>query len=83
MELFLNALNNDVVIRELTAEEAVIVAIPPQQQTALANQEAENNRGSDFQTEADPLFFGWQRGENTEQAWRDKCDEIRARYPYQ
>lgn len=35
-----------------------------------------------FQKEADPLFFAWQRGENTEQAWIDKVAEIRARYPY-
>jgi uncharacterized protein (DUF1501 family) len=35
-----------------------------------------------FQVEADPLFFAWQRGENSEQAWIDKVAEIRARYPY-
>jgi hypothetical protein len=35
-----------------------------------------------YQAEADPLYFGWQRGENTEQAWLDKVAEIRGRYPY-
>lgn len=55
----------------------------PAVQTAILNARAEADRRSAFQTEADPLFFGWQRGENTEQAWRDKCAEIRARYPYQ
>lgn len=39
-------------------------------------------RKNAFQAEADPLFFGWQRGENTEEAWLDKVKEIRARYPY-
>jgi hypothetical protein len=34
-----------------------------------------------YQLEADPLFFKWQRGESTEQAWLDKIAEIRARYP--
>lgn len=52
-------------------------------ETVIANRNAQQLRRSAFQAEADPLFFGWQRGENTEQAWRDKCDEIRARYPYQ
>jgi hypothetical protein len=34
----------------------------------------------DFQNEADPLFFKWQRGECEQQVWLDKCAEIRARY---
>lgn len=63
--------------------EAECVAAWPTVQTALENAQTEINRRTAFQLEADPLFFGWQRGENTEQAWRDKCDEIRARYPYQ
>jgi len=55
----------------------------PSVQTAIANRNAQNLRRSAFQAEADPVYFEWQRGETTEQAWRDKCDEIRARYPYQ
>lgn len=34
-----------------------------------------------YRDEADPLFFKWQRGEATEQEWRDKVTEIRARFP--
>ena len=34
-----------------------------------------------YQTESDPLFFKWQRGEATEQEWLDKVAEIKARYP--
>ena len=34
-----------------------------------------------YQSEADPLFFKWQRGESTEQAWIDKIAAIRQRYP--
>lgn len=34
-----------------------------------------------YQTESDPIFFEWQRGENTEEAWKDKLAEIQARYP--
>lgn len=48
----------------------------------LARKQAQQNRQADYITEADPLYFGWQRGENTEQAWLDKVAEIRARYPY-
>ena len=45
--------------------------------------EAKNARSNAYRSESDPLFFGWQRGENTEQTWLDKVAEIRARYPYQ
>jgi hypothetical protein len=54
----------------------------PLVQTALNNSIARNNRHRAFVAEADPLFFAWQRGENTEQDWLTKCAEIRARYPY-
>lgn len=51
-------------------------------QTTLANEAAQQARANDYRTEADPLFFGYQRGENTEQEWLDKVAEIRARHPY-
>jgi hypothetical protein len=35
----------------------------------------------DYAAESDPLFFKWQRGESTKEAWLDKVAEIRARYP--
>ena len=38
-------------------------------------------RHAAYVAESDPLFFQWQRGETTEQAWRDKVAEIQARYP--
>ena len=31
---------------------------------------------------ADPLFFGWQRGENTEQDWLDAIQKIKDDNPY-
>lgn len=31
---------------------------------------------------ADPLFFGWQRGDNTEQEWLDAVEKIRLDNPY-
>lgn len=41
----------------------------------------EEERRYAYQQEADPLFFKWQRGDSTEQAWRDKVAEIKARIP--
>lgn len=38
-------------------------------------------RKAAYQTEADPLFFKWQRGESTQEAWLDKIADIRNRYP--
>lgn len=51
-------------------------------ETAVANETKKTARATDYRNEADPLFFGWQRGENTEQEWLDKVAEIRARHPY-
>lgn len=61
---------------------AEIEAAAPAATVAAANENARQSRQAAFRDEADPLFFGWQRGENTEQAWLDKCEEIRQRFPY-
>jgi len=63
--------------------QAELDAAWPQVQTDLANDQARQSRLTAFEQEADPLFFGWQRGENTEQEWLDKVAEIRARFPYE
>jgi hypothetical protein len=47
-----------------------------------AHDQVKRARQAAYQAEADPLYFGFQRGENTEQDWLDKVAEIRARYPY-
>jgi hypothetical protein len=44
-------------------------------------EQAEANRKAAYIAESDPLFFRSQRGEVTEQAWLDKVEEIKARYP--
>ncbi len=43
---------------------------------------AKIDRAEAYKTEADPLFFKYQRGETTEQEWLDKIEEIRERFPY-
>lgn len=51
-------------------------------ETNKAQAKIEQARRDAYAIEADPLYFGWQRGENTEQEWLDKVAEIRARHPY-
>lgn len=49
--------------------------VPPTQEQIDALRKAA------YQAEADPLFFKWQRGESTQEAWLDKIADIRNRYP--
>ena len=42
----------------------------------------ENARRADYQTSSDPLFFEWQRGDGTEQAWLDAVASVKAAHPY-
>lgn len=41
-----------------------------------------NLRHDAYIQESDPIFFKWQRGEATEQEWKNKVEEIKQRYPY-
>ena len=61
---------------------AQVQAAKPAVELALIANAVASERHAAYVVEADPLFFGWQRGENTEQAWLDKVAEIRARFPY-
>ena len=51
-----------------------------QELSQLAEGKDEARRAA-YQAEADPLFFKWQRGEGTQEAWLAKIAEIKARYP--
>ena len=42
----------------------------------------ENARRADYEAESDPLFFEWQRGDGTEQAWLDAVAAVKAAHPY-
>lgn len=42
----------------------------------------EQSRKAAYQQTADPLYFGWQRGENTEQEWLDAVQAVKEQYPY-
>jgi hypothetical protein len=62
-------------------EEELLAASPA---GALARERAlvEEQRRAAYQTESDPLFFGWQRGDNTEQEWLDAVQAVKDAYPY-
>jgi hypothetical protein len=59
--------------------EEVDVGVSDPVEHNLAQQKA---RAVCFAAEADPLFFKWQAGEGSKQAWEDKREEIRLRFPY-
>lgn len=47
------------------------------------NDQTRKDRVLAYNSESDPIFFKWQRGEATEQEWLDKIQEIKQRYVYQ
>ena len=42
----------------------------------------EQARRADYEATSDPLFFEWQRGDGTEQAWLDAVAAVKAAHPY-
>jgi endo-1,4-beta-mannosidase len=54
----------------------------PQVQYDRAYAEVEAARQAAYQQDADPLFFQWQRGDGTEQAWLDAVALVKATHPY-
>ena len=62
--------------------QAELDAAWPAVQVSRTNAQAAANRAAAYAAEADPLFFYWQAGEGTEEAWLEKRAEIRDRYPY-
>lgn len=61
--------------------QAELDAAWPQVKARLDLAEVHRLREAAYLSEADPLFFEWQRGEGTEAAWLAKVAEIKARFP--
>ena len=63
----------------------VVVDLPappqPPEPPAPYEPTSEQMRLAAYRNESDPLFFKWQRGEGTQEAWLAKIEEIKARYP--
>ncbi len=62
--------------------EQEIVDAWPTVEATRANERAAIERAAAYKAEADPLFFYWQAGEGSVEAWQEKRAEIRDRYPY-
>jgi hypothetical protein len=45
-------------------------------------EEVEAARRAAYILDSDPLFFEWQRGDGTEQAWLDAVAAVKAAHPY-
>lgn len=43
--------------------------------------ELDDLRRHGYQTISDPVFFQWQRGEKTEQDWKDAIQQVNDLYP--
>jgi hypothetical protein len=54
----------------------------PQVQYDRAYAQVEQARHAAYVTDADPLFFKWQRGTGTEQAWLDSVQAVKDAHPY-
>ena len=60
---------------ELLTASAAGASLREKKSVRLARQAA-------YQTQSDPLFFGWQRGDNTEQEWLDAIQAVKDAHPY-
>lgn len=63
---------------EQEAERAELFAQMAQAQRAVV----EEVRRNQYQLLCDPLFFGFQRGDNTEQEWLDAVQAVKDANPY-
>jgi hypothetical protein len=54
----------------------------PQVEYDRAYAAVEAERHAAYITDADPLFFKWQRGTGTEQAWLDAVQAVKDAHPY-
>ena len=72
----------EIIYREMTEEE-----IAEREEWAAAEperlrKEVEDVRRNQYQLLCDPLFFGFQRGDNTEQEWLDAVQAVKDANPY-
>jgi hypothetical protein len=72
----------EIIEREPTSEEIAEQAEWEAGRPARERKAVEDQRRAAYQTESDPLFFGWQRGDNTEQEWLDAVQAVKDAYPY-
>jgi hypothetical protein len=54
----------------------------PDVEYEVACDEVKQARRAAYVSQSDPLFFGYQRGENTEQDWLDAVEAVKDALPY-
>lgn len=70
-----------IIERPLTKEEKAERAAAAKEQAEREKESAIEARRQGYQRISDPVFFQWQRGEKTEQDWKDAIAEVNALYP--
>lgn len=70
-----------IIERPMTPEEKAERAAWKKEEPARLKAQAEEARRQGYQTISDPVFFQWQRGEKTEQDWKDAILEVEKLYP--
>jgi hypothetical protein len=70
-----------IIERPMTKEEKAERAKWAKEEPARLKAIAEDERRQGYQRISDPVFFMWQRGEKTEQDWKDAITEVNKLYP--
>jgi hypothetical protein len=71
----------DIIERPMTPEEKALRAEAQKARKEQELKDATDARRQGYQAISDPVFFQWQRGEKTEQDWKDAVAEVNALYP--
>ena len=72
----------EIITRELTEEEIAEREAWAAEEPARQRKAVEDTRRGQYQLIADPLFFGWQRGDNTEAEWLAAVEKVKTDNPY-
>jgi len=70
-----------IIERSMTKEEKAERAAWAKEEPARIEAQAKENRRQGYVLISDPVFFMWQRGEKTEQDWKDAIAEVNKLYP--
>lgn len=70
-----------IIERPMTKEEKAERAKWAKEEPERLKETAIENRRQGYVRISDPVFFQWQRGEKTEQDWKDAIAEVNALYP--
>lgn len=70
-----------IIERPMTKEEKAERAAWAKEQPAIEKAMAIDARRIGYTQISDPVFFQWQRGEKTEQDWKDAIEQVNALYP--